>query len=72
MTRFDRLKNWPTMLQEMTAAELEAEYTYWRRRERELGHRTARQGAAKRAREVLAVIERRAAERRDSEGRDLV
>ncbi|HKO20602.1 MAG TPA: hypothetical protein VJU82_17130, partial [Acidobacteriaceae bacterium] len=60
MTRFDRLKDWPAKLKRMTVAELEAEYAYWRRRERELGHREAKQGAGKRAREVQAEIDRRA------------
>ena len=62
MSRFDRLKDWPAKLEKMTFAELQAEYAYWRRRERELRHREARQGAAKYAREVLAVISRRAGE----------
>jgi hypothetical protein len=62
MTRFDRLKDWPAKLERMTVAELKAEYAYWRRREHELGHRDARQSAGKRAREVQAIIERRASD----------
>jgi hypothetical protein len=58
MTRFDRLKDWPEKLERMTLAELEQEYAYWRQREGELGHREARAGAAKYARQVQAVIGR--------------
>jgi hypothetical protein len=59
MTRYHRLKDWPEKLERMSLAELEQEYAYWRQRERELGHREARAGAAKYAREVQAVIDRR-------------
>ena len=62
MTRFDRLKEWPAKLERMTLTELRAEYAFWRRREGELGHRQAKQDAAKRAREVQSVIDRRLAE----------
>jgi len=62
MTRYDRLKGWPEKLERMSLAELEQEYAFWRQRERELGHREARAGAAKRARQVQAVIDRRSAE----------
>ena len=61
MTRFDRLKEWPERLERMTVAELKTEYAYWRQRERELGHRDAKKAAAKRARQVQAVIDRRIA-----------
>ena len=63
MPRFDRLKDWPAKLERMSVAELEAEYAYWRQRERDRGHREARQGAGKRAREVRSIIERRAGDR---------
>jgi hypothetical protein len=59
MTRFDRLKDWPEKLERLSEAELRAELSYWRMRERELGHREARQGAAKYARTVQSAIERR-------------
>ena len=47
----------------MSLAELEAEYSYWRQRERELGHRDAKKGAGKLARQVKSIIERRKDER---------
>jgi hypothetical protein len=59
MTRFDRLKDWPAKLERMSEAELRAEVSHWLRRERELGHREAKQGAARYARTVQAVIARR-------------
>jgi hypothetical protein len=62
MTRFDPLKEWPERQERMTVEELKAEYAYWRQRERELGHRNAKQEAAKRARQVQAVIDRRIAD----------
>jgi hypothetical protein len=62
MTRFDRLKDWPAKLERMSLAEFKQEYAFWRRRERELGHREAKKGAAAYARQVQAAIDRRAAE----------
>jgi hypothetical protein len=65
MTRFSRLKDWPASLERMSLTELEDEYAFWRRRERELGHPFARKGAANRARLVQKFIDSKKAPKAD-------
>jgi hypothetical protein len=49
----------------MSLTELEDEYAFWRRRERELGHPFARKGAANRARLVQKFIDSKKAPKAD-------
>ena len=42
MTRFKKLKDWPTSLERLSIEDLRAELAYWILREKQLGHPDAK------------------------------
>jgi hypothetical protein len=59
MSRFDKLKNWPENLEQLTEEQLERELKFWRRRVGELKHSISKREASGRAETIAEVIARR-------------